>query len=102
MENNCPMTREIVVIDDNYTEKQVNAYKAAGSKIESIVKRYTGSIKDLVETESFQGMTAEKLLAFVEVANMLLANSAGEICDKKAEYISKYIEEIDVADKEIY
>lgn len=102
MGERCPLTRDIVVIDDNYTETQVSAYKTAGRKIESIVMHYTGVIKELVETGAFQGMTADKLLEFAGVADMLLLGTAEEVCDKKAEYISNYINEIDVADKEIY
>lgn len=102
MGERCPLTRDIVVIDDNYTETQVSAYETAGKKIDSIVMNYIGAIKELVETEAFQGMTADKLLEFVGVADMLLRGTAEEICDKKAVYISNYISEIDVADKEIY
>lgn len=92
----------IIVIDDNYSGNCSEAYAEAGREISSIMKKYTGIMKKLVEDGSLKGNTADKLQAFAETADMLLAQTAEILGNSKRAYMAAYVNDIDIADKEIY
>lgn len=94
--------KNIIVIDDNYSGGCSEAYAEAGRKISSIMKKYTGIMKKLVEDGSLKGNTADRLQAFAETADMLLAQTAEILGSNKKAYMESYVNDIDRADKEIY
>ena len=94
--------KNIIVIDDNYIGSCSEAYAEAGREISSIMKKYTGIIKKLVEDGSLKGNTADKLQEFADTADMLLAQTAEILGSQKKGYMEAYVSDIDKADKEIY
>lgn len=93
---------DVIVIDDNYTGMQAKVHETAGAKIEQIMRDYVSAIKDLIDDGGLEGQTADKLYEFAETAEQLLRNVASEIGIKKKKYMENFLEEIDIADEEIY
>lgn len=100
----CPFgeNENVIVIDDNYTGVQAGVHETAGVKVERMIQGYVDTLKALVESGGVEGKTATKLYEFAETAEQLLKGAASEIGSKKKCCMEEFLEEIDVADEEIY
>ena len=71
----CPLEKDIVVIDDNYTEQGKRNYLIAGKKINEVITEYVSILRKVVEEEGLSGKTAQKLIQFADLAESLLKDT---------------------------
>lgn len=93
---------DIVITDDNYAGLQASVHHTAGIKVERILEGYVSALRELVDSGGLEGQTATKLYEFAGTAEGLLKGAAQEIGTKKKKYMQEFLEQVDVADEEIY
>ena len=98
----CPLGKDIVVIDDNYTEQVKQNYLIAGEKINEVIKEYVSILRKVVEEEGISGKTAQKLSQFADLAEVLLKDTMLNWSKLTIGQMVQYVAEIDEADTEIY
>lgn len=98
----CPLGKDIIVIDDNYTGQGKQNYVAAGQKMNEVVTEYISILRKLLEEEGLSGKTAQKLSGFVDVAESLLKDTVLNWSKQTTGQMEHYVAEIDEADREIY
>lgn len=98
----CPLEKDIIVMDENYTGQGKQNYVAAGQKMNEVVTEYVSILRKLLEEEGLSGKTAQKLSGFADLAESLLKDTVLRWSEQTAGQMQRYVEEIDEADKEIY
>lgn len=98
----CPLDKDIIVIDDNYTGKVKNNYIKAGETLDEVMKEYVRILRQLIEEGGISGKTAEKLGAFADLTEALLKEVMQTVTSQLAQQMEQYVEAMDEADKEIY
>lgn len=98
----CTLTKDIVVIDDNYTAQVKQDYLMAGARINEVITEYVGILKGVVDEGGLSGKTAQKLGQFADLAEALLKDTMLNWSTQLASQMEQYVAEIDTADMEIY
>lgn len=98
----CPLGKDIVVIDDNYTGQEKQNYLVAGQKMNEVITEYVSILRKVVEEEGLSGKTAQKLSKFADLAESLLKDTILNWSTQTAVQMEQYVAEIDNADREIY
>lgn len=98
----CPLGKDIIVIDDNYTGQEKQNYAMAGQTMNEVVTEYVSILRKLLEEEGLSGKTAQKLSGFVDVAESLLKDTVLNWSKQTTGQMEHYVAEIDEADREIY
>lgn len=98
----CPLGKDIVVIDDNYTGQGKQNYLVAGQKMNEVITEYVSILRKVVEEEGLSGKTAQKLSKFADLAESLLKDTILNWLTQTAGQMEQYVAEIDNADREIY
>lgn len=98
----CTLTKDIVVIDDNYTVQLKQNYLIAGEKMNEVVAEYVRILKGVVDESGLSGKTAQKLGQFADLAESLLKDTMLNWSEQLTSRMVQYVTEIDTADKEIY
>ncbi|MBC2079634.1 hypothetical protein HCA99_10465 [Listeria booriae] len=91
---------ELVVNDDFYVDF-ADEITSVGNNLESYLRRYTEILESICECAIKEGDVYKNLCAFVEHAN-LLHGQIDTIAALLASVSKSFVEEIDVADKELY
>lgn len=98
----CPLGKDIVVIDDNYTGQGKQNYLVAGQKMNEVITEYVSILRKVVEEEGLSGKTAQKLSKFADLAESLLKDTILNWSTQTTGQMEQYVTEIDSADREIY
>lgn len=98
----CPLGKDIIVIDDNYTGQEKQNYAMAGQTMNEVVTEYVSILRKLLEEEGLSGKTAQKLSWFVDVTESLLKDTVLNWSKQTTGQMENYVAEIDEADREIY
>lgn len=98
----CPLGKDIVVIDDNYTGQGKQNYLVAGQKMNEVITEYVSILRKVVEEEGLSGKTVQKLSKFADLAESLLKDTILNWSTQTAGQMEQYVAEIDNADREIY
>lgn len=98
----CTLTKDIVVIDDNYTAQVKQDYLVAGERMNEVITEYVSILKRVVDEGGLSGKTAQKLGQFADLAEALLKDTMLNWSTQLASQMEQYVAEIDTADMEIY
>lgn len=95
-----------LIVDDDYINNIVDNYlKDQCSYIENFIEQYVSILQEVLDCGICEGKTAKALEEFkkqVESTTEVSSSSYNEMWEKISRYGKDFIEEIDVADGDLY
>lgn len=90
-----------IISDPEYVDSN-DDYKVCANKIEDALKDYSKIINACIDHKSVSGKAANALRDFNNCLTEAVTNQLSQIVDTHARQMSSFIDDIDVADEDLY
>ena len=95
------MTKNELIIDDDYCNELGNLIKARGAHVEYTLTEYIKIMEDIKNSGIISGDVADALQLYIEYTSRL-KNNVGKIADSISEETTEFLTKIDEADQYLF